>query len=273
MNYQMKYRMERNKNKTFLAICVLLCSAIVWAQNIPVPMSPPRMVNDFTGLFSTTEQNNLEVKLRSFFNQTSTQIYVVTYNNLEGYPISEYANILAEKWGIGMKGKDNGILIFISPGNRKVRIEVGYGLEGAVPDALAKRIIEKEMTPAFRQGQFYTGTDKAVNTLISLTKGEFTADTYMKKTGGKEGAPVGIVVFFIIMVFVMIFGRNRSSRHHAIGRSLPFWLLLGMLGSSGRSSRGSFGSFSSGSGSFGGFSGFGGGGGGSFGGGGASGGW
>ncbi len=103
-------------------------------------MVPLRLVNDFTGFLSEDQQIALNNKLLDFNNQTSTQIYVVTYDELQDYPIEEFADKLAEKWGIGQKGKDNGIIILISPKNRQhgITIQTGYGLEGAVPDAIAK---------------------------------------------------------------------------------------------------------------------------------------
>jgi uncharacterized protein len=248
-------------------------------QNIPEPMVPLRLVNDFTGLLQEDQQISLNNKLLAFNDSTSTQIYVITYNDLQGYPVAEFANVLGEKWKIGQEGKNNGIVILISPQNRQMTIQTGYGLEGAVPDAIAKRIIEKEMTPAFKEGNYYKGIDDATNTLMALTKGEYTADDYMKKTGSGRST---IPVIFIIILFFIIFSSIKSrSRLYAPGKSIPWWVLMTMLGSSGHSQKGSYRDFNSGSGGFGGFSGgdsggfggFSGGGGGSFGGGGASGGW
>jgi uncharacterized protein len=261
-----------------LFIILLFINSITGGQNIPEPMVPPGLVNDFTGLLTEDQQISLNNKLLEFNNQTSTQIYVVTYNDLQGYPAAEFAVTLGEKWGVGQKGKDNGIVILVSPENHKMTIQTGYGVEGAVPDAIAKRIIEKEMTPAFKEGNFYKGLDDATNTLMALTKGEYTADDYMKKTGS-GGSIIPFIV--IIIVFFFIFSSMRSKRRlNSPGQSIPWWVLMMMMGSSGHSNKGKYGDFNSGSGSFGGFSGggggfggFSGGGGGSFGGGGASGGW
>lgn len=244
----------------------------IHAQQIPDPMNPPRLVNDFTSLLSEDQQITLSNKLLDFNNQTSTQIYVVTYDDLQGYPINEFAVQLAEKWGIGQQGKDNGLLLLVSPGNRKVTIQTGYGLEGAVPDAIAKRLIENVISPAFRQADYYAGLDSATNVLMSLTRGEFTADDYLKKN---EGGAIPVALIIVIVIFLVVFsGINRTKRRfYSPTRSIPWWLLMG----AGHSSNTGWGSFTSGSGGFGGggggFGGFGGGGGGSFGGGGASGGW
>jgi uncharacterized protein len=256
------------------AILLILCFTVkVNSQDLPEPMVPLRLVNDFTGFLGEDQQVALNNKLLDFNNQTSTQIYVVTYDDLQDYPIEEFADKLAEKWGIGQKGKDNGLIILISPKNHQhgITIQTGYGLEGAVPDAIAKRIIEKVIIPDFKQGAYYAGLDSATNVLMSLTRGEFTADNYMKKSGGDGKIPTA-AIFVIIMLF-FIFSKIAGNRRQTLGKrgsSILPWLLLG----AGTHSGSGWGNFSSGSGSFGGGGGgFGGGGGGSFGGGGASGGW
>ncbi len=260
-----------------IILALVLCCSVSHGQQFPDPMVPLRLVNDFTGLLPEDQQVTLNNKLLSFNDSTSTQIYVVTYDDLQGYPVDEFAVGLGEKWGIGQQGRNNGILILISPQNRQMTIQTGYGLEGAVPDAIAKRIIENEMTPAFREGNYYKGIDDATNTLIALTKGEFTADDYLKRTGS-EGSLVPFIVLFIIL-FVIFSSIRSKKRLYSPGQSIPWWVLMSMMGSSGHSSKGKYGDFTSGRGGFGGFSGgggfggFSGGGGGSFGGGGASGGW
>ncbi|MBN2763840.1 MAG: TPM domain-containing protein, partial [Bacteroidales bacterium] len=180
-----------------LFLALMFIGSLAFAQDIPDPMIPLRLVNDFTGLLSEDHQITLNNKLQAFNDSTSTQIYVITYDDLQDYPIAEFANTLGEKWGIGQKEKDNGIVILISPQNHKMTIQTGYGLEGAVPDAIAKRIIENEMSPAFKKGNFYKGIDDATNTLMALTKGEYTADEYMKKTDS-EGSVIPVIVMFIV---------------------------------------------------------------------------
>ncbi|MBN1415933.1 MAG: TPM domain-containing protein [Bacteroidales bacterium] len=261
---------------------LLLLSYSICGQNIPEPMIPLRLVNDFTGLLSEDQQISLNNKLLQFNDSTSTQIYVITYNDLQGYPAAEFAAALGEKWGIGQKGKDNGIVILVSPENQKIAIQTGYGLEGAVPDAICVRIIHNVISPAFKEGNFYHGLDSATSILMALTKGEFTADDYMKKTGS-GGRFVPVIVLLII--FFIIFSSLRSKqRLYSPGKSIPWWVLMTMMGSSGHSQKRTYKDFHSGNGGFGGFfgggssgsggfGGFSGGGGGSFGGGGASGGW
>jgi uncharacterized protein len=246
-------------------------------QDIPEPMSPPRLVNDFAGILSANQVRQLEYKLVQFDDSSSSQIVVVTVKSLNGLSKEEFADRLGEKWGVGQKGKNNGIVVLVKPkyGNDKgqARISVGYGLEGAITDALSKRIVENEMVPYFRAGDYFTGIDKATSTLISLAKGEFTADQYKKNT---QGNLAGILVPVIIIILIIIFMRRNSGNHYTTGsKGTSLWTaiwLASMMGN--RGGGGSWGDFRSGGGSFGGGGGgFGGFGGGSFGGGGAGGSW
>ena len=261
----------KNRSTTIifgLLILAVLPFSSVLGQELPKPMVPFRLVNDYTGLLQEQEMMTLNNKLLTFNNETSTQIYVVTYDDLQGFDISDFGVRLAEEWGIGQQGRDNGMLILVSPANRKVTIQTGYGLEGAVPDAIAMRLINNVITPGFRAGNYYGSLDSATNVIMSLTRGEFTADDYMKES--KENIPAGAVFMIMIFLLVLISMFNTRRRHYSPNSALPWWMLMG----AGSGSKSGWGSFSSGSGSFGGGGGgFGGGGGGSFGGGGASGGW
>ena len=264
--------------KRYITILLTLIWAFsLSAQDIPDKPRNEKLVTDFTGVLSQSQQQALEQKLEAFARQTSTQIAVVLVKSLNGYDKADFAQRLAQKWGIGQKGKENGILVLIKPKTSDSKgqafIATGYGLEGAVPDAIANRIVENEMIPHFRQNDYFGGINQATDVLMSLTKGEFTADQYAQRTKKKDGSPF-FGLFFIFILFFVIFGRARAARHYSLGHNIPFWLALTMLGSSGNSNSGSFGNFSSGSGSFGGGGGgFGGFGGGSFGGGGAGGSW
>lgn len=258
-------------------LLLTLVASPVRSQDLPDPMSPPRLVNDFASFLSQSEANQLEGKLLEFNNQTTTQVYLIIVSDLLGYDPADYATRIGEKWGIGQKGKDNGIVILVKPKTNDSRGEVyiatGYGLEGAVPDAVANRIVNQEIIPAFKQGAYAQGLNQAVDVLFSITRGEFTAEEYAAGSGsGDDLSGPGIVglIIMIIIFSAILGGRSRMNRHNSVGKSLPFWLLLSMMNSGGRSSGGSFGNFSGGRGGFGGF---GGGGGGSFGGGGAGGSW
>jgi uncharacterized protein len=258
--------------KNLILSILILSSTLTFAQELPAPMSPPRLVNDFAGLLDQNEVANLENKLRAYNDSTSTQIYIVIVNDLLGYDKSDYAFRLGEKWGIGQKKKNNGALIIVKPkiGNERGEafIAIGYGLEDVIPDITANHIVNLEMIPFFKQNQYYQGLEAATTAIINFAKGKYTADQYNKRKASPKGSGSIIVVIIIIVLF-LIFRGNSGKRGKTMGSNLPFWLALGML-SSGRGS-GGFGGFSSGSGGFGG--GFGGGGGGSFGGGGAGGSW
>lgn len=260
----------------FLSLAFLFCGASA-ADDFPVRPEPPRLVNDFTGTLSREQVDALENKLDAFSRQTSTQIAVVMVKDLFGHDKGEYAFTLAEKWGIGQKGKNNGILVLVKPKTGdgqtgKIFIAVGYGLEGVVPDATARQtIISAEMMPSFKVNDYYTGLDRATSVLMALTKGEFTAGQYEKQLSGRSSFP-GFALLLLVFIVVMFFNRNKSRTVGAGGSTgslLGSLWWLSMLG--GNRGGGSWGDFSGGGGgSSGGFGGFGGG---SFGGGGAGGEW
>jgi uncharacterized protein len=263
----------KNKILIFLFILPVFC----FAQGIPDKPVPPRLVNDFAGILSASEVNLLESKLVSFNDSTSTQIAVVIVKSLNGYDKLDFAQRLGQKWGIGQKGKNNGCLILVKPKyameKGEAAIQTGYGIEGVLPDALCERIVDNEMIPAFHQGNYYQGILNAVTTIQSITRGEYTADQYMKRSG--QHAPYGILVPVIIMIFMIFWLRGNRGKTHSVGKSLPFWASMWLLGSMGRGHSGTWGDFQSGGGIFGGGGGggFGGFGGGGFGGGGAGGSW
>ena len=265
------------KSHISLHIIVLLIVSTMHAtaqNDLPVPDRPADWVNDYANVFSSSEKAQLSRKLNVFQYETSTQIFVVTIDENDGYPASLLAPQIGEKWGVGQKGKENGLILLMDMKARDVFIATGYGLEEYIPDGITGRIIESEIIPAFKQGNYFEGVDKAPDVMISLLEVKFTPDEYSKQAESSDaGSAIGGIIFMIIL-FSILFGSRRRS-YGAGGRrsNLPLWIALGML-SSGRS-RGSFGNFSSGSGSFGGggFGGFTGGGGGSFGGGGAGGSW
>jgi uncharacterized protein len=284
MNYQTKSALANKVSIPMKPLRNLLLSVIIISgfasigQDIPEPMSPPRLVNDFTGILTPGQAQRLERKLVDFNDSTSTQITVVLVKSLNGLTKEEFADRIGEKWGVGQKGKNNGIVVLVKPkyGNERgdARISTGYGVEGAVTDALSKRIVENEMIPYFKQGDYYTGLDQATNTLMELTRGEYTAEQYLKGTKGNKW---GIFIPIIIIIIIILFMRRNSGDHFTTGsKGTSLWTALWLASMMGnRGGGGSWGDFRSGGGSFGGGGGggFGGFGGGSFGGGGAGGSW
>jgi uncharacterized protein len=270
----------KRKSLYLLTLLVLFCTISITralSQNIPERPVPPRLVNDFAGMLKPQEVDMLERKLVSFNDSTSTQIAIVIVASLGGYDKADYAQQVAEKWGVGQKGRNNGVLILVKPktadSRGEVQITTGYGIEGIIPDILCGEIVDREILPSFRNGQYYEGLDKATNTMMSLARKEFSASEYSrraKKSTGKN-IPFGLVLFIVFIIIAMVSrGSGGSNNRHISTGGLPFWMLLGLM-NSGRGSGGSWGGFSGGGGGGGG--GFGGFGGGSFGGGGAGGSW
>ena len=264
--------------KVIIILITLLTIATGFAQ-LPERPSPPRLVNDFANVLSRNEQQQLESTLSQFARETSTQIVVVTLADLEGSDPGDLAFRLGEKWGVGQQGKDNGLIVLLKPksGNNdrgQIFIATGYGLEGVLPDAVVNgTIIDNEMIPYFQQGEYYRGLVNGLNVVMDITRGEYSAEYYQQNYGQEKGSALPFFIVFILFFIIFPILRSRRSRYYSPGKSLPFWLALGLLSGSGRSHGGSFSNFSSGGGSFGGGGGFGGFGGGSFGGGGAGGSW
>lgn len=266
--------------RTITILLALIAFSIVSMAQIPERPTPQRLVNDFAGVLSKDEAKKMEDALVQFARKTSTQILVVTVPGLQGYDRADFAYQIGEKWGVGQKGKDNGLVVLLKPKTADSRGEVfiatGYGLEAVLPDAIVNNtIVDTEMVPRFKQNDYYGGLAAGLNVIMDITRGEYTAENYHAKVTSSGGFPfISLVILFFVIISV--FGRNRSRRFYSPGRSLPFWLAMGMMSGSHRSS-GSWNSFSSGTGGFGGGSfgggGFGGFGGGSFGGGGAGGSW
>ncbi len=260
----------------FFLIIIFLFSLKVLAQDIPDPMIPYRLVNDFADIFSSTQEQALEQKLRTYNDSTSTQIYVVTVADLGGYDASDYAIRLGEKWEIGQRSKDNGAVILIKPkiGNSRGQafIATGYGLEAYITDIYAGRIVRNEMIPYFMEDDYFGGVNAAIDAMIVRLSGEYAADS---EEG--EGIPVFVIILILIAIFLLISFLSKGGDqhiggggHHRTSRPPIFFPPM-----TGDRRSGGFGGESGWSGGFGGggMGGFGGGGGGRFGGGGAGGSW
>ncbi|UKJ08429.1 TPM domain-containing protein [Solitalea lacus] len=270
MNYQMTSILAMNKLKGFFLFFFLFLSFLVVGQDIPEKPNPPRLVNDYTQTLTTSQKDELERKLVAYNDSTSNQIAVVIVQSLNGYEIADYAIKLGQKWGVGQKEKRNGVVLLVSMGDRKVFIAVGYGLEGAIPDAYAKRITSTIIKPEFKAGNYFKGINDGTDAIMKFASGEYTVgpdDVVSNNKGGGSGGVLFVV--FLIFGLIIIFSLLRRKRYQHIanrgaGSDLPFWVLMSMLGNSGRNSgNNDWGDFSGGGGDFGGF------GGGDFGGGGA----
>lgn len=252
--------------KKYFLLFFLLLGSWAMAQSIPDAPKPARLVNDFAGILSGSEVSTLEQKLISYEDSTSNQVAIVLIKSLEGYDVADYANRLAAKWGVGSK-KNNGVLVLLAIEDRKSRIEVGYGLEGKITDAISKRILT-ESRERFKAGDYYGGLQEVTDRIARAAAGEYQGDyQYSKKKKRKSsGGGWGLILFILFVLFLISLGGGKGGRGGG-GGFLTGWLLGQMLSGGHRSRGGGWGDFSSGGGSFGGF------GGGSFGGGGASGDW
>lgn len=253
-----------------LSILLILSLFIIKGFAQDFPEKPNRLVNDYTNTLSPDQINNLEHKLVAFNDSSSTQIAVVLIKSVGVYDIADYTARLGQKWGVGQKGKNNGVVLLAAIADRKVTIQTGYGVEGALPDAITKRIIENEIKPSFIEGNYYAGLNKATDAIIAYTKGEYKA-TAKDKQPGSGKFPVGLIIIIIIVVILISKGGGGKGGQvigSRGGSDLFWWTLMSGMGSRGGGGFGGGRGFGGGSG--GGFGGFGGGG---FGGGGSSGSW
>jgi uncharacterized protein len=235
---------------------------LAWAVTPPLPAHPSQYVVDLAGVIDANSQARLNTMLRDLEARTTAQVVVLTLNSLEGEPIENFSHQTAVKWGIGQKGKDNGVLLTVAVQDHKYRIEVGYGLEGDLPDSLVGSIGRQYLVPSFRQGNFAGGISAAVTAITNIISGGKGAG----KTGGAAGGYHGetipgkgmgdyslalilIIIFIMVLLATIVFSGSG-------GRFWLIWLLLQLFsgggGGGGWSGGGGGGGFSGGGGDFGG---------------------
>jgi uncharacterized protein len=255
-----------------LVVCALLGGGGAGAsaeERLPPP--PTAYFNDYAGLVPAPDAARLEAKLEAFEKQTSNQVVVAIFPELPSPSLEDFTIRTAESWRAGRKELDNGVVFFVFVRDRKLRIETGYGLEGALPDAIASRILNEVVVPRLRAGDFPGGVEAGVDAIIAATKGEYTAPP-PKKPAGASPLALLLVLLFVVLFFWLA---SQGARHADAARTYDRrgWRRGGgvFFPGGGGSSRGGGGGFGGGfgGGGGGGFSG----GGGSFGGGGASGSW
>ncbi|MGA9369402.1 MAG: TPM domain-containing protein [Steroidobacteraceae bacterium] len=268
MTATLRERAAHGSHWLLMSLLMLAAIPAAVAQNSPSTGIPPfpaltGPVVDDAHLLPGDVFSQLSQKLAAYSQANGTQLVVVTLPTLNGYPIEDYGYQLGRHWGIGEKGKNNGALLIVDAGEKQVRIEVGYGLEGTLTDAQSFVIIHDVMTPRFRQGDYAGGITAGTDAILSVLGGKPLA-VPQQQVGERGGTGF---LMFLILIFVFLpllramLGRGGRGGPGGMGGGWLGWLLLGMLGGGG----GRGGGFGGG----GGFSG----GGGSFGGGGASGGW
>lgn len=206
-----------------MAVAVLFLPLIAAAY--VSPGKPSGFVNDFAGILSADQKNALETKLVQFNKDTGEEVAVVTIKSLQGDTIENYAVTLFKEWGIGQKGKDNGVLLIAAMEDRQMRIEVGYGLEGALTDLQSNWIIKNQIAPAFKTNDYYSGLNTGTDSIISAVKSEATipSDSSGNNSGGGGNLSnwfwaVFVAFFFAIRVLAFLLGRSKS------------WWLGGVLG-------------------------------------------
>ncbi|MBP9160524.1 MAG: TPM domain-containing protein [Flavobacteriales bacterium] len=264
----------------FFLLAFTVLSAWSFAANVdpcfpPKPANEDQLVFQYTNFLSKEDAANLNNKLVNFARESSNRIAIVAVDTLCGYPPSDFAFQLGQAWGMGKKGIDNGVLILVKPngtaGDRHIFIAVGYGLEGAIPDAIAHRIVDEEVLPRFREGDFYGGMIKATDVLMGLAKGEIDVNSY-----GQEPFPwLPVLGFFLFIAFIIASSVGRTKKYARVN-GIDFWAAWALMNAASSSHSGRWGGFSGGGGGGfggGGGGGFGGFGGGGFGGGGAGGSW
>ncbi|MEO6328675.1 MAG: TPM domain-containing protein, partial [Ginsengibacter sp.] len=187
--------------KKLFLIFLLLFAGQVFAQKIFDKPNPPRAVNDFGNFLEPFQRESLERKIRDYNDSTSSAIIIITVPQLEGYDIAEVALKYMREWKPGIADKDNGIIILVSKAERKARIETGYGMEGVVPDVIAKHIIDERMVPYFKENDYYRGFDNAVDAIIQAAAGEYKA--VPKNKPGKGVGVKGIIILILIIFFIL----------------------------------------------------------------------
>ncbi|MDX8553852.1 TPM domain-containing protein [Tenacibaculum sp. 1B UA] len=264
--------------KVVLFFIAFLCGHTLFSQGFEIPETPKEQtsVYDYVNLLSPSQKASLENKLIKYSDTTSTQVVVAIISSTQGEEIGYLATNWAHEWGIGQEKEDNGVFMLLAKDDHKITIRTGYGTEHLLTDYVSRQIIEYDIIPYFKQGDYYAGLNSGVDAVFKVMRGEYKgARKQSKKTD------FSFIVFIIILVVFFIIissgskgnrGGGRGYRKSDIARGILETIILSNAGRGGFGG-GSFGGGSSG-GSFGGGGGFGGGfGGGGFGGGGATGGW
>ena len=193
--------------KRAAVILCLLCCIPLWAAEV-IPPKPPKYFNDFAGVVPAAKAQQFNEQLAGFERATSSQIVVAVFPKLQtDSSLEDYANRVFRAWGVGQKGRNNGAVLFVFIGDRKMRIEVGYGLEGALPDAICKRIIADELVPRFRNRDYAGGLGAAINAMIAATRGEYkgTGKTAAERRGSGafwESRGFLFIIFGILMFVI-----------------------------------------------------------------------
>jgi uncharacterized protein len=238
------------KRAEFPVLLLLLMLATPSAASVPsFPALSGRVVDD-AGILSPSTRAGLTEMLARLERETGDQVVVVTVGSLQGYPIEDFGYQLGRHWGIGQKGKNTGAILIVAPNERKVRIEVGYGLEGQLTDAASRIIIEREILPSFRSGDFNAGVVAGSASIVTLLSGDASVSGQPVQRGQRlEDSPLAITILIVIGLLIMFLKSRQQSPGSGYTRSRRG---IGFPPSSGFPGSGGGGGFGGGGGSFGG---------------------
>ena len=250
--------MRVQRGRLFFAVVAILASAICANAAEIIPPKPDRYFNDYAGVVSRGVVERLNAQLAQFERDTSDQVVVAVYQKMQSESsIEDYAQRIAQTWQVGQKDKRNGVVLLVFLDDRKASIQVGYGLEGALPDITAYDIRERHMNPHFRKGDYEGGLSEAVDLICKAIRGEYKGSGRANaESRSDNGGTAGLLVFLFVLVIFLLAVRasRRFGGYRYTGGGGPF--ISGNWGGGGGwssgSSGGGFGSFSSGGGSFGG---------------------
>ncbi len=198
------------KKYLLIVISVILFLPAAWSYALDVPPLKGR-VNDYADMISPEAESLLEERLKSFEESDSTQVVILTVNSLEGDALEDFTIRVAEKWKIGQAKKDNGVILFASKNDRRMRIEVGRGLEGVLTDLLSGRILDNVIRPKFRAGDFDGGFLDGTGSIIEACRGEFKNDTPPGSSSGSESSGNIPIILFVVL-YIVVTGVSKISK-------------------------------------------------------------
>ena len=241
------------------AACIALCLGAVCALRAEtLPSKPDRYFNDYAAVVDQATASELNEQLAQFERDTSTQILVAIYRSMESESsVADYTQRIAQTWGVGQKGSNNGAVLFVFVSDHQMFIQTGYGLEGALPDATCFDITHNVIAPLFKKSDYAGGLKAGVTAMMQAVRGEYkgTGRTHKEGESGSTGSfPIGLIIFLVIVTFIIAsrFGRKRRRGYGYTGWGGPYIGGFGGGGWSGGGSGGGFSGFSGGGGSFGG---------------------
>ena len=244
--------------RLFLALCGAFVGLMVPLAAETMPSKPDRYFNDYAGVVDQATALQLNEELAQFERDTSTQLLVAIYRTMQSESdVADYTQRIAQTWGVGQKGRNNGAVLFVFVENRQMFIQTGYGLEGALPDATCFDITHNLIAPYFKKGDYTGGLKAGVTAMMQAVRGEYKGTGKTRKeseSASGSGLPIPLIVFLLIVIVFMIVGRSGRRGRRGYGYSGWGGPYIGGFGGGGGSSSGGggFSGFSGGGGGFGG---------------------